>query len=373
MPSIILKINKTEVIIFLLAFGIRFLYALAVQIIFGSHGFIAYSDAFSFYLRGAENLVQHHVFSMNMHAPYMPDAYRTPLYTFLVALFLEFKLPLIAIIFLQNILAGFISVFIYRLGRDFFSPVIGLTAAVLTSLEPLSIYWNNLLMSDYVFTFLFVWACYLLFCRKYYVFSLVLGLATLTRPISVYFLPIFLLWITLELKKEKLGLKRICLKLLLIIILFTAIIFPWMLRNKIVFDTWELSSSSWYNLGGNLMQEFADKYNINFSSPKIPPGYPNPELFNYDPVNTPFYQQQFFSIFKAHPFKYLIFHSSLALKSLIGNYYNYLIFIVIKPKFSLFFYGYENIVWKILIIFLFASIGIKVMIDKYKQYKLIGL
>src|SRR3989344_3910685 len=112
-----LKRHKTEIFIFLLAFGLRFLYAILVLFFFGEHGFIAHSDAFSFYLRGADNLINHHIFSLNTNPPYMPDAYRTPLYTFFVAGFLWLKLPLISVIFLQNIMAGLISVFFYRICR----------------------------------------------------------------------------------------------------------------------------------------------------------------------------------------------------------------------------------------------------------------
>src|SRR3989344_1962568 len=93
------KKYKIEILLFLLGFGIRFLYALFVQLKFGSHGFLAYSDAFSFYLRGAQNLISHHPFSLGTHVPYLPDAYRPPLYSLLVAGFLYFKLPLFSILF----------------------------------------------------------------------------------------------------------------------------------------------------------------------------------------------------------------------------------------------------------------------------------
>src|SRR3989338_88207 len=163
------KFSKTEILIFCLAFGVRFLYAVFVQLKFGSHGFLAYSDAMSFYLQGAENLINHHIFSLNTNPPYMPDAYRTPLYTFFVAGFLWLKLPLISVIFLQNIMAGLISVFFYRICRLLGFPYgVNLFAAVLTALEPASIYWGNLLMSDYLFAFLFVWSVYEFFMARYY-------------------------------------------------------------------------------------------------------------------------------------------------------------------------------------------------------------
>src|SRR3989338_1682742 len=88
------KRYRTEIFIFFLAFGIRLVYAILVQTFFSSHGFIAYKDAEILYLGGAKNLIQHGVFSIDSVPPYLPDVYRTPLYTFFVAFFLWLKLPL---------------------------------------------------------------------------------------------------------------------------------------------------------------------------------------------------------------------------------------------------------------------------------------
>jgi len=311
-----------------LAFGVRFLYAIFVQLKFGSHGFLAYSDALSFYLQGAENLINHHIFSLNTNPPYMPDTYRTPLYTFFVAFFLWFKSPFFLIIFAQNIMAGFISVLIYRIGLLLnFSYGVSVFASVLTSLEPASIYWNNLLMSDYLFAFLFVFACYYFFLKRYSVFAVMLGFATLARPISLYFMPFFLLFILWR-GREKIPWGQI----FVTTVLFLTVLFPWALRNKIIFDTWELSSASWYNIDMFLVQRFASNQNLAFSRPEIPDGYPNPQTFYYDFANTPFYKEQFFKVLKAHPFAYIKFHLSLAWQSIWNNHYQYLINYVIKPK-----------------------------------------
>ncbi len=337
-----IKSHQTEVFIFLLAFGVRFLYAIFVQIIFGSHGFIAHSDAFSFYLRGAENVVNHHIFSMNTASPYMPDAYRTPIYTFFVALFLWLRSPLFGIIAVQNILAGVVSVLAYRIGVILFSSRnISLFAAILVGIEPISIYWNNLLMSDYLFAFLFIFACHEFFLRRYYSFGILLGLATLTRPIGLYFFPLFLLMaIIVQLRQNKASVKKMpWRKFVIMALLFFLVLFPWMLRNKIVFNTWQLSSASWYNLYGVLAQRFADKEGFILPRPALPPEYPNPELFHYDLVNVPFYKQQFFAVIKERPLAYAQFHSSIALKSLFVNPYNYLADYVLKPEFPALFYG----------------------------------
>lgn len=328
------KLHKTEVIIFSLAFGLRFIYGLAVLMFFGEHGFISHSDAFSFYLRGAQNLISQHIFSLNTNAPFMPDAYRTPLYTFLVALFLWLGLPLYSLIFTQNILAGFVAVFVYRISNLLFNNhSIGLWAAILTSIEPLSWHWNNLIMSDFLFMFFFIWAVYQFFLKNYYWFAFLLGLATLTRPLSLYFFPLFIVaalihqfkagsWAGLSLKK-----------FFLVTLIFLAIIFPWMLRNKITFDTWQLTSAFWYNLYGLVGVIFAEQNNISAPMPIVPANYPNPQNFIYDFNNVTFYQQHFFEIFSAQPISYLKFHLTLSFKSLFVNYYDNFIQYVLMAKF----------------------------------------
>lgn len=323
------KQHKTEVWIFLLAFGVRFLYAIFVQFKFGSHGFLAYSDAFSFYLPLAKNLIENGIFSMYSAPPYVPDAYRTPLYPLFIAGFLWLKLPLFAIIFAQNIMAGVMAVLIYRIGILIFDPPaggrnIGLFTAILMSLEPMSIYWNNLLMSDYLFALLFVLAFYYFILKRYYLFAFIFGLAALTRSIGFYWFPVFLLFLLLSNPIAKWK------NVFFAILIFLTVLFPWVLRNKTVFDTWQLSSASWYNLYPNVTGQFAE-YN-GFTLP-LPVG----DL--YDPTHIPFYKEHFWEIFSAQPLGYLKFYTSLVLKSLSKNPYFYLTNYVLKPKLPQFFYG----------------------------------
>ena len=328
-----LKRHQTEIIIFSLAFGARLAYAVLVQIFFGSHGFIAYKDAEVLYLGGAKNLVEHGIFSIDSAPPYVPDVYRTPLYTFFVALFFLLKLPVFWIIAAQNFLAGIISVLVYCMGQLlFFSKRIGMIAAVMAAVEPLSIYWNNLLMSDYLFAFFFVFGCYKLFQKNYYIFGLMLGLATLVRPMGLYFFGILLLAAIIN---EKFSWR----KFLIAILLFILVLFPWMARNKVLFGTWQLSSAFWYNLYLRPMNEFASAQGFPLAMPAAPTDYPNPEAFIYSFESASFYKEQFLEIFKKYPVEYLQFHLGLSVKSLLANQYNYLANYVLRPELPALFYG----------------------------------
>ncbi|OGY64303.1 MAG: hypothetical protein A3I89_01275 [Candidatus Harrisonbacteria bacterium RIFCSPLOWO2_02_FULL_41_11] len=363
-----LKNHRIEISIFFLAFGTRFLYAVLVQIFFGSHGFIAYKDAEVLYLGGANNFLEHSVFSINSFPPYLPDVYRTPLYTFFVASFLWLKLPFFGIIATQNFLAGIISILVYRIGQLLFSSKrVGLLAAVATSLEPLSIYWNNLLMSDYLFTFFFILGCYKLFQKNYPVFGLLLGLATLVRPIGLYFFWILLLAAIInEFWGQGNLFKLSWRKFLLAMILFIIVLFPWMARNKILFDTWQLSSAFWYNLYLRPMNEFVQTQGFSLPMPIAPSDYPNPETFIYSFQSVAFYKQQFMEIFKKYPLQYSQFHLGLSVKSLLANQYNYLANYVLRPELPALFYGGRNklimaavaiggLAWSLLYLLMFLS------------------
>ena len=119
---------KNEILIFCIALGVRLLYAITIQIFYGSNGFSAYSDAETF-LRVADNILTHGIMSQSVAAPFIPDSLRTPLYPYFLAFFTGLKIPLFWIISIQSVLAGVVAATIYRLGNVIFhSPAIGFVA-----------------------------------------------------------------------------------------------------------------------------------------------------------------------------------------------------------------------------------------------------
>ncbi len=361
--------HKTPVAIFFAGFLVHLVYTVAVQIVFGSHAFISHSDAFSFYLRGAENLVNRGIFSLNINAPFMPDAYRTPLYTLMVAAVLWLKLPIITLIIFQNFLAGIMGVLVYKIGLHLFaSHRIAMFAALATVFEPLTFHWNSLLMSDYVFAVFFVAACYAFFVKQHYLFGLLMGLATLTRPLSLYFLPVFFLAAIIISYREHKNLSYVpWRKFIISALIFAAVLFPWMWRNKSVFNTWQLTSAFWYNMYGIVLRHFALENNIALPELSVPADYPNPQNFIYDFANVPFYKKTFYDIALAHPYDYVKYHLWLSAKSLFVNYYDNFITYVLKAKLPALLAGVWGIVasaisnllwfgWVIVYVFMAISI-----------------
>jgi len=327
---------KTEIWLFSLGFGIRLAYAIAVQFFFGSHGFAANSDAESF-IAVANNLLAHGVFSPMTESPFIPDPLRTPPYPFFLALFLYFKTPLFWIAAFQNFLAGITGVLIYRTGKIIFkSAAVGVIAAALFILEPVSIYWNNLLMSDNLFSFLFFLAFYLFVVRKFYLSALILGLAALTRPIGFYFAPLFLaasavLYYRGDYKGDSFTWK----KALIAVLLFFMVLAPWAARNKILFNTWELSSVGWVNLYFFTFSRFAATEGIDLPTPEAPEGYSGDAatIFTYDFANVPFYKSTAQKLILERPWEYLKFHLAYFLKTFNYHGYDYLIEQVVRTKF----------------------------------------
>ena len=361
---------KIEIVIVSIIFGVRFLYSVILQYFFGSDVFISYLDA-AVFLREAGNLVSHGAMSQFPDPPFLPDPLRTPLYLLFLAFFALLHAPLIAIVTAQNILAGIVGILIYRIGKDVLHhPVSGMVAAVLYGLEPASIYWNNMLMSDNLFVFLFVLAVYFLLQKRWYMASFSLGLATLTRPIGLYFFPLFGLMALVDGQiLSRLDWRRIALRaknVLVMSLLLALVLFPWMLRNKILFNTWELSSAGWLNLYIFTMKEFAARRGIDLPMPSMPDGYHTTPyawvFYNYEFSSVEFYKKHSLQLVAQYPFEYFLFHVTSGLKSLGNHDYYYLVNYVLLPevpfmsqRWGYLFAGMGQAFW--LIVYLGAAVG----------------
>ena len=245
----ILKMPKSIIWIALLAIVLRL--ALLAYVSSGN-----YSEPFPLlepdareYYRIGQNLALSGEFTEGAVTNFEPDSFRTPVYPFLIALSLKVTGSIWALLILQCLLAGVLVVAVYALGRRLMPHKFALLAALIIALDPVGIVYGSLLMTESLFLLLLTLAL-LLFTKQSFDdnaagrdlawVGVLLGLATLTRPIGL-FVPILLALIYAIFKKKFAP-------ALIMLFTFALVIMPWSVRNKLVFDSWSLSAVGGYNL-----------------------------------------------------------------------------------------------------------------------------
>jgi 4-amino-4-deoxy-L-arabinose transferase-like glycosyltransferase len=211
-------------------------------------------DAYN-YENIALNLVNHSVFSDELRPPYVLDLHRTPLYpAFLAIVYFFSGSSRMAVVLFQILLgsltAGLTYLFSLALLR---SHQIALFASLILALDPLTIMYTNMLMTETLFTFFLVGGSITLleYFRSQRFLWLALSAvmyagAVLTRPIG-QFLPLVL--IPLIVFAAKPGQRRVALSRgLLFAALSLALIFVWVFRNHQVAGIWLITDIGEYNL-----------------------------------------------------------------------------------------------------------------------------
>ena len=252
--SLFLEKYRKESIIFLLAVIFQIGVFIILSVYFNSpDNFIGMTgDAYA-YKTATENIIKHKTFSLLPNEPFPPDSFRSPGYPFfLTPLFLVTQNWQIVLI-LQSILYAFVPLLIYLIGKQIHEKS-AFIASLIFVFEPTRLFLSNSLLTDSLFTLLFLSFLFYLFkildnfTLKNALFGgLFLGLATLVRPISV-FLPVFVVVLIIIKFGFNKKLKSAIAPSVIFLLIFIAVLFPWSLRNKIQFDSWQLSSIGSYNL-----------------------------------------------------------------------------------------------------------------------------
>lgn len=213
-----------------------------------------------FYL--ARNLLEYRAFTLEPDKPFtapigalpigkpglFPESFRTPGYPLFVAVFFGIFRNLYAVSLLQMILSSLSVVFLYRIALRFFEKRMSIIASVLFLLEPSSVFYSGIILSDTLFVFLLLGVILTFFSHrdkpaywKMLIAGVILGYATLARSVA-QFLPLF--FITLLFFQYRLFSKYVWKYIGYFLIGFLLIVSPWMARNKFLFDSWQLSSVS---------------------------------------------------------------------------------------------------------------------------------
>jgi 4-amino-4-deoxy-L-arabinose transferase-like glycosyltransferase len=205
------------------------------------------------YFRLAENLRHHGVFSRCEQPPFLPDNVLTPVYPFCLAVLLTLSgggLWIVAIV--QGLLNSLGAVLVFKIGERLFNQRTGFIAGICFGLDPSALVHTFSLLTESLFTFLFLVANF--FLVKYFrdasfkslAFSaILLGFATLCRPVSLYYfvvIIIILFFVTAQTLANRAK------NVALYVLIFALPLSPWLIRNQLIFGTANLTSIQGNNL-----------------------------------------------------------------------------------------------------------------------------
>ncbi len=236
--------------LFLIALTVRLGYFLAVgpwehQV---ARDVILQKDAAG-YQQLATNLLERGRFSTAKKPPYKPHTLRVPAYPlFIAGVYKIVGIHPWVVLLLQVFLGACTALLVYRIGRQFFTANIAFLGGLLFTVDYSAMFYASNLLTETLFTFLF--ALHIYFLTRYFTTStrppksnihnptskipflllagLFLGIATLTRPVSVYFflflLPVFFLYFRHHKTKA-------IVTFLLLTFSFLLVLSPWLIRN----------------------------------------------------------------------------------------------------------------------------------------------
>jgi 4-amino-4-deoxy-L-arabinose transferase-like glycosyltransferase len=180
------------------------------------------------------------------------SAFRTPGYPVFVALLYGISWKSVWFVLLIQVFLNLVSVFlVYKIASETFTRSIGLLSAFLFAVDMHQAFFAVTLLTDTLFVFLFLATVWFLVKSikegRFHVLcysALILGVATLVRPISFLFPVVIVVFVFLA---RSLLLKTKVLYALAFILIFCASISPWLFHNYSKYGVAQLSSITGYN------------------------------------------------------------------------------------------------------------------------------
>ena len=221
--------------------------------------FILTRFGFNFYQGGdsprymllAKNLVEHGTLSFGGSSPFQPTNFRTPGYPLFLALIYLIFHSFIPAIFFGALISAFAAPLVYLIAKEVFEERIAFVAGILAAIEPMGLFLGVSILTEGVFTAVLLLAVY--FFVRYlkagsgtclFSSSALLALATLIRPVMFYFWPFAILFILY--REHIFGQRLVLKKIFVFIIIFFLVLSPWLIRNKIVVNSWQITSLQGY-------------------------------------------------------------------------------------------------------------------------------
>lgn len=211
-------------------------------------------DALGYHLL-AVSLVEHHRFIESDISNL--DAIRPPLYPLFIAVIYKIAGQQPWLVLLIQVLLDCIACLLLFVALNrCLSPGIAFTASLLYALNPYQIWHCSVLASESLFIFLLI--AFFFFVvnaltsqtrkRQRLFFALAaffLGLSALVRPITLY-IPVFLVIFLFIVYRRQAKQALIC--SLLVLLVFSLILLPWLTRNYLTYGHFSLSTSGSFNL-----------------------------------------------------------------------------------------------------------------------------
>ena len=196
----------------------------------------------------AENILKNHIIGSAGE----PSVYRLPLYPLFLSFFMLFNKSIFFLSLLSVFLSALIGVLVYLLTIEIYNNRnIALISSIFYILNPSFVFFSPVLSSENLFAVLLLSSLIsiLYFIKKknslfLYLSALLLGLSLLTRGEAVFYLPTVIFYIFMF---TNLKLKRKVSVIFSFILIFSITISPWIIRNKIVFNEFGLSSTGGIN------------------------------------------------------------------------------------------------------------------------------
>lgn len=237
--------RRKLLIIFLLACGIRLLFLAAVYVELDPQAGSVFPQYDGYYTI-AENLLHGHGFTRSSTLPFIPDSVRMPLYPLVIAGVMALFGSHTVVMFLQLLLGSLIPLFGYRIALQLLQREgIATAVAVFLAFEPFTVSLATTSQSETLFTVLFLAGInvFLDYFREQRVQSLgcatlLLGLATLTRP-TIQFIPLLMLPVMFFLLRK--NMQAVFTHSLLMLLIFFGTLAPWSMRNFLRFGNPALS------------------------------------------------------------------------------------------------------------------------------------
>lgn len=228
------KLITDSIIVFILAFISRIIFTAIIAsnnpVYFSGPDTITYYDLACNLLKKGNFIVD----KINN-----PGIFRTPGYPlFLASIYSSFGINNLPVVLFQVFLSSIACVLLYYILRRLFTRWVALAGIVLYALDTPSIYYSNKVLSETLFTCIFIvfmLTLTLFFEKKkagYIIVSgLLLGIITLIRPVT-YYLAFFLIFLFIIYFPKQI--KRGISYFIVFTLIYSSVVAPWVIRNYAV-------------------------------------------------------------------------------------------------------------------------------------------